>query len=335
MKFLLRQLKTLALGRSAKGGGGLRLARTLSICVALLLIAVLGQASVLATTFPLPTAGNDIVGRLQTAQVEQGDTFSTIARRYDVGYYELVESNPDINPDTLVPGTVLVIPTRHILPKVPYEGIVINLAEMRLYYFLKDSHQVVTVPVGIGRRDWDTPLGVLTIVEKMAKPTWHVPDSIREARALEGVDLPHSVAPGPENPLGNYAMRLSMRTYLIHGTNDPSGVGRRSSSGCIRLYPEDIEYIFNRVSPGTPVRIINQPYKLGWRKNKLYIEAHQPLAEHASPDDLTLALNTIKEIAQLHPIHVDWNKVTELAEERSGIPEIVGVSIDTAEQMSF
>lgn len=300
-----------------------------------LLLSLGGMGPILAATFPLPPAGSDIVGALQTAQVASGDNFSTIARRYDVGYYELVESNPEINPDNPRPGTILVIPTRHILPKVPHEGIIINLAEMRLYYFPKDSQQVVTVPVGIGRRDWDTPLGVLSIVEKMAKPTWHVPDSIREARALEGVDLPHSVAPGPENPLGEYAMRLSMRTYLIHGTNDPSGVGRRSSSGCIRLYPEDIEHLFNSVSTGTPVRIINQPYKLGWRKNKLYIEVHQPLPEHASPDDLNVALNSIKEMAQLHPIHIDWKRVTEFTEERSGIPQIVGVSLtDMAEPIS-
>jgi L,D-transpeptidase ErfK/SrfK len=168
-------------------------------------------------------------------------------------------------------------------------------------------------------------LGVLSIFEKMEKPTWHVPNSIREARALEGVNLPHSVEPGPENPLGEYAMRLSMRNYLIHGTNDPSGVGRRSSSGCIRLYPEDIEHLFNLVSVGTPVRIINQPYKVGWRKNKVYIEAHQPIPEHASPDDLNMALNTLKEIEQLHTVYIDWKKVTELAQERSGIPEIVGM----------
>lgn len=302
----------------------------------LLLFILMGiQGLALAATFPLPPAGSDIVGALQTAQVASGDNFSTISRRYDVGYYELVESNPEINPDNPRQGTILVIPTRHILPKVPYEGIVINLAEMRLYYFPKNSQQVVTVPVGIGRRDWDTPLGVLSIVEKMAKPTWHVPASIREARALEGVDLPHSVGPGPENPLGEYAMRLSMRTYLIHGTNDPTGVGRRSSSGCIRLYPEDIEHLFNLVSPGTPVRIINQPYKLGWRKNKLYIEAHQPLPEHASPDDLNVALNSIREMAQLHPIHVDWKRVTEFTQERSGIPQIVGVSLtEMAEPIS-
>ena len=311
------------------------LLRQLIMCSVLVLAALEGGGVAVAATFPLPVADNNIVGRLQTAQVESGDTFATIGRRYDVGYYELVESNPEINPDAPVPGTVLVIPTRHILPKVPYEGIVINLAEMRLYYFSKDSNEVVTVPVGIGRRDWDTPLGVLTIVEKRTKPTWYVPDSIREARALEGVDLPHFVAPGPENPLGDYALRLSKRTYLIHGTNDPSGVGQRSSSGCIRLYPEDIEHIFNLVSPGTPVRIINQPYKLGWRKNKLYIEAHQPLPEHASPDDLNIALNAIREMAQLHPIHVDWKKVTELAQERSGIPEIVGVSLTDAEPLSF
>lgn len=296
--------------------------------VCILAVLGMGQKMAMATSFPLPAAGSDIVGKLQTTQVEPGDTFATLSRRFNVGYYELIEANPDIDPEAPPLGTVIIIPTRHILPKVPYEGIVINLAEMRLYYFPKNSNQVMTVPVGIGRRDWDTPLGVLSIIEKMAKPTWHVPNSIREARALEGVDLPHSVEPGPENPLGEYAMRLSMRSYLIHGTNDPSGVGRRSSSGCIRLYPEDIEHLFNLVSVGTPVRIINQPYKLGWRKNKLYIEVHQPLPEHASPDDLNTTLNTIKEIAQLRSAQIDWKKVKDLAQERSGIPEIIGLPLD-------
>ena len=300
-----------------------------------LLFSLAGGEMALAATFSLPAGGSDIVGALQTAQVASGGNFSTISRRYDVGYYELVEANPGIDPDSPGLGTIVVIPTRHILPTVPHEGIVINLAEMRLYYFPKNSNQVMTVPVGIGRRDWDTPLGVLSIVEKMAKPTWHVPSSIREARALEGVYLPLSVEPGPENPLGEYAMRLSMRTYLIHGTNDPSGVGRRSSSGCIRLYPEDIESLFNLVSPGTPVRIINQPYKLGWRNNKLYIEAHQPLPEHASTDDLNGTLNSIRKMAQLHPIRVDWKRVSDFTEERSGIPQIVGVSLtDSAEPIS-
>lgn len=293
----------------------------------LMLVFLLNMGSIaFATTFKLPSAGNDIIGAVQTAQVEEDDNFSTISRRYDVGYYELIESNPDVNPDAPRPGTILVIPTRRILPSGPREGIVINLAEMRLYYFPKQRHQVVTLPVGIGRRDWDTPLGALSIIEKRTKPTWHVPDSIRDARALDGVDLPSSVEPGPENPLGDYAMRLSKPNYLIHGTNDPSGVGRRSSSGCIRLYPEDIAYLFNQVETGTPVRIINQPYKLGWVNNKLYLEAHQPLPEHASPDDINTIIHELKTIESSRFVNVDFEKTTELTEERSGIPEVVSTS---------
>lgn len=280
-----------------------------------------------AATFSLPKADDDMVGNVQMAVVKTGDTFSTIARHYDVGYYQLVEANPHVNPDQPPVGTVLIVPSEYILPAV-HEGIVVNVAELRLYYFPKGQNSVMTFPLGIGRQDWETPLGVLSIVQKIKNPTWYVPDSIRADRAKSGVNLPKSVKPGPDNPLGNYALRLSKWTYLIHGTNDPSGVGRRSSSGCLRMYPEDIQALFNLAFVGMPVRIIDLPYKAGWRQDKLYLEAHLPLQEMQVTDQGKydeLIKQAINDAIEKHPqILVSWQDAKTIAAEQQGLPQVIG-----------
>lgn len=222
------------------------------------------------------SAEQRLVGQMQTVMVSSGETLMGIARRYDVGYYELIEANPGIERYPIEPGTMLIIPGQSILPALPHRGIVVNLADMRLYYY-PDDHTVMTFPVGIGRVGEETPLGLMTITEKRTDPVWIVPPAIRKARAAEGLYLPAVVYPGPENPLGHYALRLSKPTYLIHGTNDASGVGRRSSSGCLRMYPEDIVQLYARVTKGTQVRIINQPVKFAWQAGQLYMERHQPV----------------------------------------------------------
>lgn len=222
-----------------------------------------------ALTFVLPAHGDDVVGHVQWTQALPGDTFNKIGRRYDMGYFELVEANPMINPDHPQPGSIIVIPSRFILPPKRH-GLVINLAELRIYYYPPHRHVVITYPVGIGREGWDTPLGPSWIAEKMRNPIWTVPESIRKDRAKEGVHLPVKVPPGPDNPLGGYAMRLKQATYLIHGTNDSQGVGRRSSAGCIRLFPEDIESLFAEVARKEKVTIIDLPYKFGWEKHRLF-----------------------------------------------------------------
>jgi L,D-transpeptidase ErfK/SrfK len=285
-------------------------------------------------SFPLPSAKNDVVGQVTTGVVQPGENFAEIARRFDVGYYELEEANPGINPEAPPSGGVLIIPSQYILPDVPKKGIVINLVEMRLYYYPPNKNEVYIFPVGIGREGWESPLGVWSIIERTPLPTWHAPESIREARAKEGVYIPKEVPPGPDNPLGDYAMRLSNHTYLIHGTNDPSGVGRRSSAGCIRMYPEDIKRLFEMTHNGFPVRIINYPYKAGWMDGKLYLETHLPLGgvlAELDPDhkDAEQVLN--KAISRQGAAYVNWSKAEAVAKEQQAIPQEVGRIADKEE----
>lgn len=285
-----------------------------------------------ALTFPLPEKDNTIIGHVQEITVEPGDNFHTIGRHYDVGYYELIEANPGVDPDNTMPGTSIIIPSRFLLPNAPRQGIIVNLPELRLYYFPPDKNEVWTYPIGIGRQGWLTPTCVTTIIGKKEKPTWIVPKSIQADRAAQGVQLPDKVLPGPDNPLGDYALRLGLVTYLIHGTNDPSGVGRRSSAGCIRMFPEDVEALFKSVKIGTPVRIMNDAYKAGWHYKKLYLEAHLPLQEQqdAFDNDLTPMIQAILSATHADKEIVNWDKVDEIAAADSGIPRCISKSADAS-----
>lgn len=235
-------------------------------------------SSAQAAVYKLPRKNEDLVGNIQTVVTENKESFTRLAEKYGVGYYELVQANPYVNPNKVLPGTVVLIPSQYILPNTAREGIVINLAEMRLYYYPNNHKEVWTFPVGIGRKGSQTPLGEMSIIEHMDHPSWHSPESIRVERAKEGVIIPKVVPPGPDNPLGEYALRLSMRTYLIHGTNDNSGVGRRSSSGCIRMYPKDIDKLFHNVKEGERVAVVSEPYKLGRHKGYVYLESYLPFS---------------------------------------------------------
>lgn len=227
--------------------------------------------------------GSDVVGELQVIRARYEDTFLDIARAYDVGYDELIDANPGVDPWLPGAGTRIVLPTQFVLPDAPREGIVLNLAAKRLFYYPKpkpgELPQVVTHPVGIGREGWATPLGTTKVVAKTRDPVWVVPPSIRREHAEAGDPLPARVPAGPDNPLGRYALRLGLPSYLIHGTNKPGGIGMRVSHGCIQLFPEDIEALFAEVPVGTPVRIVNQPRLLGWRGDNLYLEVHPPLED--------------------------------------------------------
>lgn len=279
-----------------------------------------------AHTFSL--GRSDVVGQVQTVVAKQGDTLAQVARDHDMGYEEMVEANPTINdPDHLAAGSVLIIPSQFVLPQAARNGIVVNLAEMRLYYYAKGTGQVVTHPMGIGREGEDTPLGVLSIIQHIPNPTWHVPESIRTMREAEGIFLPKAVPPGPENPLGNYAMRLSNPSYLIHGTNDPlGGIGRRSSSGCLRMYPEDIETLYRMVKNGTPVQVVNAPYKAGWSASgALYLESHVPLESKEEDDqNVARAHQAIQLAMQGRAANIDWDKVSDIAGETQGFPQVIG-----------
>lgn len=230
-------------------------------------------------SFDLPIHGN-MVGTVQFAQVQNGEDYTKVAQDYDVGYYSLFESNPNVDPDNPVPGTILIVPTQYVLPKELHNDIVINLAEMRLYYESDKLHKVFVYPIGIGREGWVTPIGKFRIMQKVAHPVWIAPDSIMKYRQEHGDPMPSKIVqPGPDNPLGTRALRLSQPDYLIHGNDDPAGIGRRISAGCIRMYNSDVEQLFSMVKKGTKVVIINKPYKVGELNNKIYLEAHMPLSE--------------------------------------------------------
>lgn len=228
--------------------------------------------------------GSDLVGRVQATVARHEDTLPDIARRFNVGYEEIVRANPGVDPWLPGEGTRVTLPTQYVLPDAPREGIVINLASMRLFYYLprKDPDsplEVITHPIGIGKVGWSTPEGRTKIVSRVKDPSWTPPASVRKEHAENGDPLPAKVPPGPDNPLGRHMMRLDWPSYLMHGTNKPYGVGMRVSHGCIRLYPEDIEDLFDIVTVGTGVTVVNQPYLLGWQDDVLFVQAYGPLED--------------------------------------------------------
>lgn len=285
-----------------------------------------------AQLFALPATGTDIVGQVRHIKAKQSDTLLDIARRFDLGYNQIHDANPGV--DMWIPGagTRVTLPTRYILPNAPRKGIVVNIAEMRLYYYPKIPKGltpfVETYPISIGRQYWGTPVGTTKVIAKIPNPAWYPPASIRAEHAAEGNPLPRRVAPGVNNPLGLFALQLGLPGYLIHGTNKDYGVGMQVSHGCIRLYPEDIERLFDSVPKGTPVRIINQPYKVGWDNGSLYLEVHPllngtPLAKR---QNLTPIVKTVLKVTHgLANYKVNWEQVQRVGSQHLGIPEKIGM----------
>ena len=239
-----------------------------------------------ANVYPLPDKGSRLIGEIKEHIVVQGDFFQTIAKQYNIGILELMETNPGVDPFLPTVGTRIVIPTQMLLPDVPRTGIVINLPELRLYYFPENGKEVHVFPVGIGRIGRETPEMVTKIKSRIPNPNWTPPASIRKDHLEErGEVLPRVVPAGPDNPLGKYAMQLSYGdgSYLIHGTNKDFGIGMRVSSGCIRLNPDDIEWLFNQAKYGDAVRVINQTVKISSEPNgEQIIEVHSALSKSES-----------------------------------------------------
>lgn len=275
-------------------------------------------------TFPLPKSGN-IVGSIQYATIQKGESLGDIGRKFDIGVYEMIEANQNLDPWNPRVGARVLIPTQFILPEASKRnGIVINLAEMRLYYFHDDKRTVTTHPIGIGRKGWLTPLGSARIIEKEKNPIWRAPESIRKAALAKGKFIPKVVKAGPNNPLGDFALRLSLPGYLIHGTNRPGGIGVRSSSGCIRMFPEDIKSLFYKVSVGTSVRIIHEPFKIGTKNNQYYLEAHEPLSDpYYHPDEAETFLMKAIEKANLPSDVVARIKSSDIIRSQKGIPLLI------------
>lgn len=275
---------------------------------------------------------DDVVGVVQIVKTSKEDTLTDIARRFNVGYEEILRANPKVDP--WLPGAdrAIVVPTQFVLPNAPRTGIVINIAAMRLFYFpphKKGEPQVViTHPIGIGKMGWATPEGVTKIVRRQADPTWRVPASvIKEHREERGEELEKVIGPGPDNPLGKFAFYLQWPSYLIHGTNKPAGVGLRSSHGCIRLYPEDIAQLYDSVPIGTQVRVVNQPFEFGWHEGQLYLQPYDILEDDSrnwtkSPRGRLNKVITANQLKALktHGEQVNWDLVASLSHEPRGVP---------------
>ncbi len=301
-----------------------RLIRILLVAYALMVTAV--QATV---TLLIP--GDDVIGQLRSARVANGDTLVALARRYNVGYHAMLNANPQHDIWLPAEGTRVQLPTVHILPSGPREGIVLNLAEMRLYYYPENlPEQVWTYPVGIGRQGWQTPVMSTRIESKHRDPTWYPPESIRKEALAQGEELPKYVPPGPDNPLGAFSLRLDRKGYLLHGTNRPAGVGMQVSHGCVRLYPEDIEQLFNQIKPGTPVRVIDELYKIGWRGDDLWLEVHPRMSgesQVSGSQNRSIDSDLIQALIAATPnqkVAFYWSEIAHAVKRANGIPLIIG-----------
>ena len=279
-----------------------------------------------AATYVLPPSDVDLIGAITMVEAHHHETLLDIARAHDLGFEDIVRANPNLDPWIPGEGSQVTLPTRYILPRAPRQGVVLNLPELRMYYYPKplkgEAPVVVTYPISIGRMDWQTPIGETRVVKKVTNPAWYPPESIRKEHAEDGRPLPKVVPAGPDNPLGGFAIRLAIPGYLIHSTNKPAGVGMRVTHGCIRMYPEDIEILFSEIPVGEKVLIINQPYKVGWSLDGLYMEAHMPLEEDAETlgKDMTSVTEMLVAATSKRNGPVDWDRVRMIFEQADGLP---------------
>ena len=300
----------------------------LRLAGALLLTCFGLSAPAFATEYPLPPPDSRLIGENVLTQVpDDKRPLEEIAARYQVGLLGMLEANPGTDPWLPKAGTQLTVPLQMLLPDTPREGIVVNLAELRLYYYPKGEDKVIVYPIGIGQLGAATPVMVTQISQKIPNPTWTPTQNIRKRYAKEGVTLPAVVPAGPDNPMGLFAMRLARGTgqYLIHGTNAKFGIGMRVSSGCIRLRSEDIEALFNSVPKGTRVQIINQPVKYAVEPDgKRYLEVHQPLSRNDKDDPQTMPLALSPGLKQfIKSDKSDRALIKTSLARRSGMPVLV------------
>jgi L,D-transpeptidase ErfK/SrfK len=289
-----------------------------------------------ATVYTLKSKDDAVFGEDQTVTTVYEDTLYDLAAKYSLGSEEIIRVNPGLDP--WIPGAdkQVIIPGRHILPPGPREGIVVNLPEHRLYYYPKpkrgEPQQVITYPVSIGKMDWRTPLGLTHVIGKQKDPTWYPPESVRKEHAANGDPLPASVPPGPDNPLGAYAMRLAAGngTYLIHGTNNPKAVGLPVTHGCIRMYPDDVQALFPLVPVGTPVRLINEPIKVAWVDGELLLEAHPPV--DAEGQSFEPNVEQFSELLQKAvgdtTVAIHWDSAREVLQKADGVIATVGLEAE-------
>ncbi|HWK50990.1 MAG TPA: L,D-transpeptidase family protein, partial [Steroidobacter sp.] len=295
------------------------------------------EAPLATHKFRFDPAHDEVVGQVQITHVQGEDTLSDIARRFNVGYEEILRANPGVDPWLPGVGREIVVPTQFVLPDAPRDGLVVNLAQLRVYYFPKPAklkkgevddgmRTVITHPIGIGKIGWQTPEGSTKVTAKQKNPTWTPPLSVRKEHKEAGDPLPARVPPGPDNPLGAYKMTLGWPSYLIHGTNKPYGVGMRSSHGCIRFYPEDIAELYEQIPVGTKVTVVNQPFVFGWQKDAMYVQVFPVLEdderEHpkGAEELLTAGINDkLSQKLQQHGAAVDLELLNQIIAQPRGI----------------
>ena len=285
----------------------------------------------------LPADGSPVIGSDTTILSHYQDTLFDIARRYGLGYEEIVRANPGV--DIWMPGegTRVLLPKRRILPPGSREGIVVNLPEHRLYYFPKaaknEAPVVITYPVSIGKDGDTTPLGQTHIIEKIEHPSWVPTQSILKEHAARGDPLPRVIGPGPDNPIGDFKMRLGFGggTYEIHGTNKPMTVGTAATYGCIGMYPEDLAALYTLISVGTPVRLINVPVKVAWSAGTLLVEAHPVIDAHGRTVAPTLEqlADALHGTAQDMRVSILWERAMYVLERADGVIATVGTRVKT------
>jgi len=297
------------------------------------LLMALWAATAPAAVYALTSGKDAVIGADETIEAVFEDTLYDLARKYGIGTEELIRVNPGIDPWLPGAGTKILIPGRHLLPPGPREGIVVNLPEHRLYYYRNPKHgaatEVITYPVGIGKMDWRTPLGLTHVSQKEKNPVWTPPESIRKEHALAGDPIPARVPSGPKNPLGLYATRLAVGdgTYLIHGTNNPIAVGMPVTHGCVRMYPDDVAALFPLVPVGTPVRLINEPVKVAWVDGELLLEAHPPVdveGQSIAPD-LDQFSSLLRAAVGDDTLAINWDYASEVLQKADGIIATVGL----------
>lgn len=305
----------------------------------LMVVLISTCSSVGAARYILPPGDVDVIGSVTRYEVEPGTIPIDIATRRGVGQDEFLSANPQLKRWIPVSATEykrVILPTRYILPAVERSGIVVNVAEKRMYYYLQPEKStqkatVITYPVSIGQADWQTPITSAIVVRKKKHPSWYPPISIKLEAAQNGVILPDVVEAGPDNPLGQYAIYLDIPGYLIHGTSNPNGIGMRVTHGCIRMYPKDIRALFSNLPLGTPVNIINEPVKVGWHAGKLYIEVHAPLSElNVTNDQLSKYAIDLVESAlfnrSLNTVLI--RKIRQIVKNHSGLPIALDITFD-------
>jgi L,D-transpeptidase ErfK/SrfK len=286
--------------------------------LALLAGSLFTPVNALAAAYRLPDNGDSVVGAVTRLKLRYEDTLAAVAERHGIGYREIIDANPDVDPWIPGEGTTIELPTQYVLPSAPRTGIVINVAEYRLYFYPKDQTRVITYPVGIGRSEFPTPVIEAVTVTRIENPSWTPTAAARREHAEMGDILPHVVPPGPDNPLGELAIQLSEPGYFIHGTNKPFGVGQKVSHGCIRLHNAHIATLAEIVPNGTPVYIVNEPIKVGVRYDEVYLEGHKDLYSDATdPESLK---QVVEEKTRSRAASLDWQRVAQVLDDLKGVP---------------